>query len=176
MQTPAFTAPMALSVRSAPPSLTHPPVTMHAGRPRPAATAASPMPRRAFLAMAAATVAVGLTRSAEAASKSAMTGDYKVDAAQVLTDMRAACDLTRGTPGMSEVVGKTRQEMNDFVALYRRNDKVSGSNSFSTLYTAINTLSGHYASYGSSYPVPEKRKKRLTQQFSDIDRALNRGR
>ncbi len=63
-----------------------------------------------------------------------------------------------------------------FVALYRRNGKVSGSTSFSTLYTAINTLSGHYASYGNQYPVPEKRKKRLTQQFNEIDRALQRGR
>lgn len=105
-----------------------------------------------------------------------MTGDYKADASLVLTDMRAACDLVRGSPDMAETVGKTRREMNDFVALYRRNDKVSGSSSFSTLYTAINTLSGHYASYGSSYPVPEKRKKRLAQQFSEIDRALNRGR
>lgn len=105
-----------------------------------------------------------------------MSGEYKIDAAQVLVDMRAACDLGRGAPGMAATVGKTRKEMNDFVALYRRNAKVSGSTSFSTLYTAINTLSGHYASYGSAYPVPEKRKKRLTQQFSEIDRALNRGR
>ena len=30
--------------------------------------------------------------------------------------------------------------------------------SFSTLYTAINTLSGHYASYGSKYPVPDRGK------------------
>lgn len=105
-----------------------------------------------------------------------MTGDYKADAALVLTDMRAACELGRGAPGMTETVGKTRKEMIDFVALYRRNNKVSGSASFSTLYTAINTLSGHYASYGSAYPVPEKRKKRLSQQFSEIERSLNRGR
>lgn len=105
-----------------------------------------------------------------------MTGDYKADAALVLSDMRIACDLGRGAPGTAETVGRTRKEMNDFVALYRRNNKIAGSTSFSTLYTAINTLSGHYASYGSSYPVPEKRKKRLTQQFSEIDRALNRGR
>ena len=47
--------------------------------------------------------------------------------------------------------------------------------SFSTLYTAINTLSGHYASYGNKYPVPTKRKERLQQQYKEIDRALARG-
>lgn len=137
------------------------------------------MPRRAFLAtgMAAlATLVVAPDTARAGRPHSSMSGDYKSDASLVLSDMRAACELGRGAPGMAEIVGKTRQEMNDFVALYRRNDKVAGSSSFSTLYTAINTLSGHYASYGSSYPVPEKRKKRLSQQFSEIDRALNRGR
>jgi len=77
---------------------------------------------------------------------------------------------------MSDVVADVRKEMNDFVARYRRNNNVNGSASFNTLYTAINTLSGHYASYGNNYPVPEKRKKRLTQQFAEIDKALKRGR
>merc|ERR1719424_890432 len=38
----------------------------------------------------------------------------------------------------------------------------------------INTLSGHYASYGNKYPVPEKRKVRLQQQYKEIERALAR--
>lgn len=90
--------------------------------------------------------------------------------------MVAACSFKKGTPGMSDAVSSIRVEMNDFVARYRRNDKVNGSASFNTLYTAINTLSGHYASYGNNYPVPEKRKKRLQQQFAEIDKALQRGR
>ena len=57
---------------------------------------------------------------------------------------------------MEYIVKSTRSEMNDFVAFYRRQPKVAGMPSFSTLYTAINTLSGHYASYGNKYPVPEK--------------------
>ena len=145
----------------------------------PCMTAQQPLSRRSVLVAGAAAAAALSVANAPAfafGGRSSMSGDYKADASQVLTDMRAACDLGRGAPGMAETVGKTRKEMNDFVALYRRNDKVSGSTSFSTLYTAINTLSGHYASYGSAYPVPEKRKKRLTQQFSEIDRALNRGR
>jgi len=100
----------------------------------------------------------------------------RADAKLMLNNLKAATALARGTPGMADTVNKTRKQMNDFVALYRRNGKVSGSVSFSTLYTAINTLSGHYASYGAAYPVPEKRKKRLNQQFSEIDRAIARGR
>lgn len=137
----------------------------------------STLSRRAFLFTAISTATATLLPSiSQAASVSSLSGDYAVDAAAVLADMRVACELARGSPGIAESVSKTRREMNDFVALYRRNGKVSGSPSFSTLYTAINTLSGHYASYGNSYPVPEKRKKRLIQQFTDVDRALNRGR
>lgn len=135
------------------------------------------MGRRAFLLTtlsAAAAAAVTLNSAPAYAEK--LTGDYSQDAASVLASMKTATELTRGTPGIADTVQKTRQEMNDFVALYRRNNKVSGTTSFSTLYTAINTLSGHYASYGNSYPVPEKRKKRLNQQFTDVARALSRGR
>uniref|UniRef100_A0A7S3E9K7 Photosystem II Psb27 protein n=1 Tax=Rhodosorus marinus TaxID=101924 RepID=A0A7S3E9K7_9RHOD len=98
------------------------------------------------------------------------------DAKNVLDNMINVCSFKKGTPGMSDVVADVRKEMNDFVARYRRNNNVNGSASFNTLYTAINTLSGHYASYGNNYPVPEKRKKRLTQQFAEIDKALKRGR
>lgn len=141
------------------------------------ASAASPGRRAAlrFGALLAAGVALGGSEAAQAA-RSSMSGDYPADAARLLDDMKSACELGRGAPGIVEAVSKTRTEMNDFVALYRRNGKVSGSTSFNTLYTAINTLSGHYASYGNQYPVPEKRKKRLSQQFKEIDRALARGR
>jgi len=93
----------------------------------------------------------------------------------MLTNMVIATDLARGSPNMENIVKATRSEMNDFVAFYRRQPKVAGMPSFSTLYTAINTLSGHYASYGNKYPVPEKRRVRLKQQYKEIERALARG-
>merc|ERR1711990_735167 len=102
-------------------------------------------------------------------------GDYPTDARTLLKNMVVATELTRGAPNMDNIVKSTRSEMNDFVAFYRRQPKVAGMPSFSTLYTAINTLSGHYASYGNKYPVPEKRKTRLQQQYKEIERALARG-
>lgn len=94
--------------------------------------------------------------------------DYPSDARMMLNNMVTATDLARGAPDMENIVKATRSEMNDFVAFYRRQPKVAGMPSFSTLYTAINTLSGHYASYGNKYPVPEKRKVRLQQQYKEI--------
>jgi len=101
--------------------------------------------------------------------------DYQTDARRMVDNMKIATELARGTPNMESIVKSTRGEMNEFVAFYRRQPKVSGMPSFSTLYTAINTLSGHYASYGNKYPVPEKRKTRLNQQYKEIERALARG-
>jgi len=101
--------------------------------------------------------------------------DYPKDAKMMLDNMRVATELKRGDANIEDIVKATRSEMNDFVAFYRRQPKVAGMPSFSTLYTAINTLSGHYASYGNKYPVPEKRRTRLTQQYKEIERALARG-
>ena len=132
----------------------------------------SDVSRRAALAGAAAAAFGALPAFAEGEVSYALKKDYREDAKQMLNNMRTATELTRGEPGMEDIVKKTRSEMNDFVAFYRRQPKVSGMPSFSTLYTAINTLSGHYASYGNKYPVPTKRKERLTQQYKEIERAL----
>ena len=135
----------------------------------------SDVSRRAALAGAAAAAFGALPAFAEGEVSYALKKDYREDAKQMLNNMRTATELTRGEPGMEDTVKKTRSEMNDFVAFYRRQPKVAGMPSFSTLYTAINTLSGHYASYGNKYPVPTKRKERLQQQYKEIDRALARG-
>ena len=95
----------------------------------------------------------------------ALVKDYPKDARKMLDNMVIATGLARGSENMEYIVKSTRSEMNDFVAFYRRQPKVAGMPSFSTLYTAINTLSGHYASYGNKYPVPEKRRVRLQQQY-----------
>jgi photosystem II Psb27 protein len=88
--------------------------------------------------------------------------------------------------------------------LARRFNNVAGKPSFSTLYTAINVMAGHYASYGPKvrvvaddgtpgsavveaalplcpmllcqFPLPEKRRKRLMQEFTEIERNIKRGR
>ena len=132
--------------------------------------------RDAFACLAAAAVGVAAQPALAVDEKDyKLKKDYPVDARTMLKNMVIATDMARGTPGMESTVKATRSEMNDFVAFYRRQPKVAGMPSFSTMYTAINTLSGHYASYGNKYPVPEKRKVRLQQQYKEIERALARG-
>merc|ERR1719198_2763599 len=62
--------------------------------------------------------------------------NYPSDAKMMLDNMRKATDLKRGDANIEDTVKATRSEMNDFVAFYRRQPKVAGMPSFSTLYTA----------------------------------------
>eukprot|EP00184_Porphyridium_aerugineum_P008371 CAMPEP_0184691414 /NCGR_PEP_ID=MMETSP0313-20130426/280_1 /TAXON_ID=2792 /ORGANISM="Porphyridium aerugineum, Strain SAG 1380-2" /LENGTH=190 /DNA_ID=CAMNT_0027149125 /DNA_START=48 /DNA_END=620 /DNA_ORIENTATION=- len=108
--------------------------------------------------------------------KFGLSGNYKEDTVAMVNNMKIVTGMSRGTPGMADAVADTRKMMNEYVALYRRNAKVNGSLSFNTIYTSINTLSGHYQSYGNTYPVPEKRRKRLGIQYAEIEKAVSRGR
>ena len=90
--------------------------------------------------------------------------------------MRYAVQLEKGNPVLAEVATKTKEEMNEFVSFYRRFDGINGRQSFSLLYTSINVLAGHYTSYGVKFPVPEKRRKRLLQEFNDIEKNIRKKR
>lgn len=101
---------------------------------------------------------------------------YEEDAAKVRGHMVTATGLAKGATEMEQFGKNLKKEMIDFVSYYRRFPAVSGKPSFSTLYTSINVLAGHYTSYGFKYPLPEKRRKRLYQEFNEIEKSLKRGR
>lgn len=101
---------------------------------------------------------------------------YEEDAAKVRKHMVVATGLAKGSEKMEEFGKNMKKEMVDFVSYYRRFPKIAGKPSFSTLYTSINVLAGHYTSYGFKYPLPEKRRKRLYQEYAEIDKSLKRGR
>mmetsp|Transcript_14088 Transcript_14088/g.35402 ORF Transcript_14088/g.35402 Transcript_14088/m.35402 type:complete len:181 (-) Transcript_14088:162-704(-) len=105
-----------------------------------------------------------------------ITLKYEADAAKVREHMYMATTLGKGADRMEEYGKEMKKEMVDFVSYYRRFPKIAGKPSFSTLYTSINVLAGHYTSYGYKYPLPEKRRKRLYQEYSEIERSLKRGR
>jgi len=83
--------------------------------------------------------------------------NYEQDAAKVRNHMVTATGLGKGADRMEDYGKNMKKEMVDFVSYYRRFPKVAGKPSFSTLYTSINVLAGHYTSYGYKYPLPEKR-------------------
>lgn len=102
--------------------------------------------------------------------------NYEQDAAKVRTHMVTATGLGKGAERMEDYGKNMKKEMVDFVSYYRRFPNVAGKPSFSTLYTSINVLAGHYTSYGYKYPLPEKRRKRLYQEYSEIEKSLKRNR
>ena len=101
---------------------------------------------------------------------------YDEDAAKVRKHMVIATGLAKGSTNMEDFGKNMKKEMVDFVSYYRRFPKIAGKPSFSTLYTSINVLAGHYTSYGFKYPLPEKRRKRLYQEYAEIEKSLKRGR
>eukprot|EP01041_Mallomonas_annulata_P004275 gene4275-8510_t len=101
-----------------------------------------------------------------------ITADYYSDCTKVVKHMRYACQMEKGNPKLIEIAQKTKDEMNEFVSYYRRFTSVAGRQSFSLLYTSISVLAGHYTSYGTKFPVPEKRRKRLLQEFNDIEKNI----
>jgi photosystem II Psb27 protein len=102
--------------------------------------------------------------------------NYEQDAEKVKNHMFTATGLAKGSADMEDFGRNMKKEMVDFVSYYRRFPKVAGKPSFSTLYTSINVLAGHYTSYGYKYPLPEKRRKRLYQEYAEIEKSLKRGR
>lgn len=102
--------------------------------------------------------------------------DYYDDCQKVVNHVRYAVQLEKGNPVIADFAGKTKEEMNDFVAFYRRFSGIQGRQSFSLLYTSINVLAGHYTSYGLKFPVPEKRRKRLLQELVDIEKNIRKKR
>ena len=105
-----------------------------------------------------------------------LTFAYEEDAAKVREHMLIATGLGKGAADMEKFGKNMKKEMIDFVSYYRRFPSIAGKPSFSTLYTSINVLAGHYTSYGFKYPLPEKRRKRLYQEYAEVGKSLKRGR
>ncbi|MGK7913943.1 MAG: photosystem II protein Psb27 [Prochloraceae cyanobacterium] len=118
-------------------------------------------------------VVIGLVGCAPS-SATGLSGDYRQDTLTVLENLNAAIDLPAEAPNKSEVQELARQQINDYVSRYRREGKASGLRSFTTMQTALNSLAGFYSSYGNR-PLPEKLKKRLKQEFKQVELALKRG-
>jgi photosystem II Psb27 protein len=108
------------------------------------------------------------------ATPGGLTGKYTEDTTAVLQNLLTAIDLPADATNKAEVQKLARQQINDYAAMYRRNDKYAGLRSFTTMQTALNSLAGFYTSY-SSRPLPDKLKQRLKQEFKQVEIAIQRG-
>lgn len=115
----------------------------------------------------------GLT-ACNSTSVSGLTGKYVEDTLLVIDNLSTAIALPNDAPNRAEVQEAARVQMNDYMSRYRRDSKVSGLRSFTTMQTALNALAGYYSSFGSR-PLPEKLKNRLTDEFGKATLAVNRG-
>ena len=105
---------------------------------------------------------------------SGLTGNYRDDTVAVLSNLRTAIDLPDDASNKKEVVTLARKQISDYASRYRRNSKTAGLRSFTTMQTALNAIAGYYSSYGNR-PVPEKLKKRLNDEFKQVEISLKRG-
>ena len=107
-------------------------------------------------------------------SATGLTGKYVDDTLLVVENLTAAIELPADASNRSEVQAQARQQMNEYMSRYRRDSKVSGLRSFTTMQTALNALAGFYSSYGNR-PISKKLKARLDKEFSSVNIAVKRG-
>ena len=118
-------------------------------------------------------VAIGLTGCGDE-SVTGVTGNYGQDTLALIESLRTAVNLPDDDPAKRPAQAEAKEKINAFASRYRRDAKVSGLASFSTMRTALNSLAAHYSSYPNR-PLPAKLKKRLEQEFRQVEVALKRG-
>lgn len=119
-------------------------------------------------------VAIALVGCSTGGKSGLLTGNYSEDTLIVVESLRNAVALPDDSPEKAPAQARSRDLINDFVSRYRRDGSVSNLVSFTTMRTALGSLAGHYSSYPTS-PVPESLKKRLEQQFLQVEVYLRRG-
>lgn len=132
------------------------------------------MPIKSYLSRLLALVLVVVIGLMGCSSSAGLTGNYPQDTLIVVETLRKAIELPEDAPNRKEEQTLARQQMNDFIARYRRDAEVSGLRSFTTMQTALNSLAGYYSSYGNR-PLPDKLKDRLQQEFKQAELAVKRG-
>jgi len=103
-----------------------------------------------------------------------MHKNYRQDTYQVVKHMKISGSIDKGAPRMEKWNKRVKEEMNDWVALYRRQDAVVGRQSYYALYSAVNTLASHFTSYGPKFPFPNKRRARFYELINQTERYLEK--
>jgi photosystem II Psb27 protein len=112
--------------------------------------------------------------AAPAEAKVNLTGKYDQDIRVTLETLRNAVQLADTAPEQGATRAESRQLINDFFSRYRRYGTSNKSASFTTMWTAMNSLAGHYSAYPNR-PIPQKMKDRLEVEFKQAELAANRG-
>mgnify|MGYP000049149071 FL=1 len=101
---------------------------------------------------------------------------YTEQTTAVIEQVKFTLDLAGESPDKAGAIEKTRTLTNAWVAKYRRDKAITGRPSYGNVYSALNAVSGHYNNFGTKYPLPQKRKDRVLDEFRTAEIALSRGR
>ncbi|MEC4984059.1 MAG: photosystem II protein Psb27 [Oscillatoria sp. PMC 1068.18] len=118
-------------------------------------------------------VAIALTGCGN--SGTGLNGNYRQDSLTLLNNLRTGIELPQDSPKRKELSELVRKQINDYASRYRRDTKVATLRSFTTMQTVLNSAAGYFSPSSYRRPVPEKLKKRLEQEFRQIEFALKRG-
>eukprot|EP00270_Netrium_digitus_P005816 TRINITY_DN1780_c0_g1_i2.p1 TRINITY_DN1780_c0_g1~~TRINITY_DN1780_c0_g1_i2.p1 ORF type:complete len:186 (-),score=39.23 TRINITY_DN1780_c0_g1_i2:41-598(-) len=129
--------------------------------------------RRDAVAAAAVILAAALSPSPALAFS---VENYTEETQTVIEKVRYTLSLDKTDPAKEEAVTSLRLLSNDWVAKYRREKSIAGKPSFSNMYSVLNAISGHYISFGPTYPIPKKRADRILEEVTIAEKALSRGR
>ena len=129
--------------------------------------------KKFFSRLLALVLVVSISLMGCTSNPSGLSGNYREDTIAVLDNLRTAIDLPDDAANKKEVVTLARRQISDYASRYRRNSKTAGLRSFTTMQTALHAIAGYYSSYGNR-PVPEKLRKRLDQEFKQVEISLKR--
>ncbi len=103
------------------------------------------------------------------AAKTFMTGDFAKDTISVSSTLKETMTLPKEDTGLSEAEKEAVFLISDYISRYRNRSQVNTSNTFTTMQTALNALSGHYKTFANR-PVPENLKERLNKELSKAEK------
>ena len=114
-----------------------------------------------------------LTISPAYAVQSNMSGDYAKDTISVVKALKGAIETPKDASNKDEVREDSLSLITDYISRYRNRGLVNKTQSFTTMQTALNAMSGHYKNFASR-PLPEKLKERLNKELSLAEKMVLR--
>ena len=105
------------------------------------------------------------------AAKTFMTGDFAKDTISVSKTLRETIDLPREEKGLSEAEKEAVFLISDYISRYRNRSQINTTTTYTTMQTALNSLSGHYKTFANR-PVPENLKERLNEELSKAEKMV----
>ena len=107
------------------------------------------------------------------AAKTLMTGDFAKDTIAVSSTLKETITLPKEDKGLSDAEKEAVFLISDYISRYRNRSQINTTSTFTTMQTALNSLSGHYKTFANR-PVPENLKERLNKELSKAEKLVVR--